>query len=115
LLAHGRSGVVCAGDIYGGTQALVERQLPALGIATRVLTSTEAAEVEAAMAHGAGVLLIESPSNPTLQIVNIAQMAELAHRHNALLVVDNTFASPVNQQPLSLGADLVVHSATKYL
>ncbi len=115
LLAHGRRGVVCAGDIYGGTQALVGGQLPTLGITTRLLTSAGEAEVDAALAEGAGVLLIETPANPTLQILDIARLAEQAHRHDALLMVDNTFASPVNQQPLALGADLVVHSATKYL
>ncbi len=115
LLAHGRAGVACAADIYGGTQALVMGQLPMLGIPTQLLPNMEAATVEAALRSGARVLLIESPTNPTLQVLDIARLAEQAHEHDALLVVDNTFASPINQQPLNLGADLVVHSATKYL
>jgi cystathionine gamma-synthase len=115
FLAHGREGIVCIGDAYGGTLELIADQLPLLGIPTHFLLGDELDQLESLLAGGARMVFFETPSNPTLEIFDIAAMAEQAHRHGALLVVDNTFASPVNQQPLALGADLVVHSATKYL
>jgi len=115
FLAHGREGVVCIGDAYGGTLELIADQLPLLGIPTHFLLGDELDQLESLLASGARMVFFETPSNPTLEIFDIVAMAEHAHRHGALLVVDNTFASPVNQQPLALGADLVVHSATKYL
>jgi len=115
FLAHGRDGVVCIGDAYGGTLELIADQLPLLGIPTHFLLGDELDRLESLLAGGARMVFFETPSNPTLEVFDIAALAEQAHRHGALLVVDNTFASPVNQQPLTLGADLVVHSATKYL
>ena len=115
FLAHGREGIVCIGDAYGGTLELIADQLPLLGIPTHFLLGDELDQLESLLAGGARMVFFETPSNPTLEIFDIAAMAEQAHRHAALLVVDNTFASPVNQQPLALGADLVIHSATKYL
>lgn len=115
FLAHGREGIVCIGDAYGGTLELIADQLPLLGIPTQFLLGDELNQLESLLADGARIVFFETPSNPTLEIFDITTIAEQAHRHGALLVVDNTFASPVNQQPLALGADLVVHSATKYL
>ena len=115
FLTHGREGIVCIGDAYGGTLELIGQQLPLLGIPTHFLLGDELDRLEPLLADGARMVFFETPSNPTLEVFDIAAIASQVHAHGALLVVDNTFASPVNQQPLSLGADLVVHSATKYL
>jgi len=115
FMAHGRGGVVCIGDAYGGTLELIGNQLPQLGISTHLLLGDELERLEALLAGGVGLLFLETPTNPALEVFDIAALAARAHAHGALLMVDNTFASPVNQQPLALGADLVVHSATKYL
>ncbi len=115
FLAHGRAGIICLGDAYGGTLELLAAQLPLLGIRTAFLLSSELERLDGLLADGYGLVFLETPTNPVLEIFDIAALAGRAHRHGALLAVDNTFASPVNQQPLALGADLVVHSATKYL
>jgi len=115
FLAHGRAGIVCIGDAYGGTLELIGQQLPLLGIPTHLLLGTELDRLDELLVGGARLVFLETPSNPTLEVFDIAAIAARAHARGALLVVDNTFASPVNQQPLALGADLVVHSATKYL
>jgi cystathionine beta-lyase/cystathionine gamma-synthase len=115
FLAHGRAGVICTGDAYGGTLELIGEHLPALGISTHLLLGSELDRLDGLLAGGAGLVFLETPSNPTLEIFDIADIAARAHARGARLVVDNTFASPVNQQPLAFGADLVVHSATKYL
>jgi cystathionine beta-lyase/cystathionine gamma-synthase len=115
FLAHGRAGVICTGDAYGGTLELIGEQLPALGISTHLLLGSELDRLDGLLAGGAGLVFLETPSNPTLEVFDIADIAARAHARGARLVVDNTFASPVNQQPLAFGADLVVHSATKYL
>src|SRR6056297_2370539 len=115
FMAHGRGGVVCIGDAYGGTLELIGNQLPQLGISTHLLLGDELERLEALLAGGVGLLFLETPTNPALEVFDIAALAARAHAHGALLMVDNTFASPVNQQPLALGADLVVHSATKFL
>ncbi|MBP6546492.1 MAG: aminotransferase class I/II-fold pyridoxal phosphate-dependent enzyme, partial [Phenylobacterium sp.] len=115
FLAHGRAGIVCIGDAYGGTLELIGAQLPLLGIPTQLLLGSELDRLDALLANGARLVFLETPSNPTMEVFDITAIAARAHAHGALLMVDNTFASPVNQQPLALGADLVVHSATKYL
>ena len=115
FLTHGREGIVCIGDAYGGTLELIGQQLPLLGIPTHFLLGDELDRLDPLLADGAQMVFFETPSNPTLEVFDIAAISSQVHAHGALLVVDNTFASPVNQQPLSLGADLVVHSATKYL
>lgn len=115
FLAHGRKGVICLGDVYGGTQELIGQQLPLLGIKSAFLLKSELAGLEAELKKGAGVVFFETPTNPAMDVFDIRIISELAHRYGALVAVDNTFATPVNQQPLSLGADLVIHSATKYL
>lgn len=115
-LAYGRDGVVCVGDVYGGTMELVGDKLPQLGIAGRLLRDDEIADLDRTLEEQrASLLILETPCNPTLAIRDIAQVAAIAHRHGALLAVDNTFATSINQQPLKLGADLVIHAATKYL
>ena len=115
FLAHGRKGIVCLGDAYGGTLELLASQLPELGIPTHLLLGEEIGRLADLLQQGAGLVFFETPTNPALELFDIAAVAELAHAHGALVAVDNTFASPVNQNPLALGADLVVHSATKYL
>ncbi|MFN2350129.1 MAG: PLP-dependent aspartate aminotransferase family protein [Thioalkalivibrio sp.] len=115
FLTHGREGIICIGDAYGGTLELLESQLPPLGIKTHLILGHELDRLDALLADGAKMVFFETPTNPALELFDIPAIAERAHAHGALVAIDNTFASPVNQQPLALGADLVVHSATKYL
>ncbi len=116
FLTHGREGVACIGDAYGGTLELLESQLPLLGIPTHFVLGNEWDRLESMLVNRqARLVFFETPTNPVLEVIDIERVAALAHAHGARVAVDNTFASPVNQQPLTLGADLVVHSATKYL
>ena len=115
FLTHGREGVVCIGDAYGGTLELLSSQLPLLGIKTHLILGNEIEQLDALLAAGARLVFFETPTNPTLELLDIRAIAAIAHAHGAKVAVDNTFASPVNQRPLELGADFVVHSATKYL
>ena len=108
--------IVAAQVVYGTTRDLMTRVLAGLGIATEFADPRDPAAVEAALARtGAPVLYVESISNPTIVVSDIAALAEIAHRRGALLLVDNTFASPYSCRPIELGADLVMHSATKYI
>lgn len=108
--------IVIGNDVYGGTYRLINRVHGAWGIEHTVVDLGDLAAVEAAIIPGRTKLLwVESPSNPLMKISDIAALAALAHRNQVLSVVDNTFASPALQQPISLGADIVVHSTTKYL
>ena len=115
FFTHGRGGIVCLGDAYGGTLELLGDQIRMLGTRTHLLLGSELDLAESRLADGCGLVFLETPTNPTLEVLDIRRIADMCHRHAALLVVDNTFASPVNQSPLALGADCVVHSATKYL
>jgi cystathionine gamma-synthase len=107
--------VVSIKDSYGGTNKLFTEFLPAFGIEVRLCATTDFAQLEAEVARGCKLLYLETPTNPTVKIVDIARLARAAHAVDALVAVDNTFATPINQNPLQLGADLVLHSATKYL
>ncbi|GAB3184844.1 cystathionine gamma-synthase [Nesterenkonia halophila] len=108
--------IVMGDDAYGGSYRLIDRVHGNWGIANTPLDLADADAVAAALdAEDATVLWVETPSNPLMAITDIAALAEIAHRRSALLVVDNTFATPYLQQPLSLGADAVVHSTTKYI
>jgi cystathionine gamma-synthase len=107
--------VVSIKDTYGGTNKLFIEFLPRFQIQVSLCDTTDHAAIEAAIAHGCKLLYLESPTNPTIKIVDIARLSEAAHRHGALVVVDNTLATPINQRPLELGADLALHSATKFL
>ena len=107
--------VVSIKDSYGGTNRLFTEFLPSFGIEVRLCATTDFAAIEAEVARGCKMLYLETPTNPTVKITDIARMARAAHAVGALVVVDNTFATPINQSPLALGADLVLHSATKYL
>ncbi|MEW5787320.1 MAG: aminotransferase class I/II-fold pyridoxal phosphate-dependent enzyme [Pseudomonadota bacterium] len=115
FLAYGRTGIVCLGDAYGGTLELLTSQLPTLGIPGYFLLGNELDALPALLKRGASLVFFETPTNPTLEQFDIAALSDLAHAHGAYVAVDNTFASPVNQNPLALGADFVVHSCTKYL
>ncbi|MFN3397402.1 MAG: trans-sulfuration enzyme family protein [Sulfurimicrobium sp.] len=115
FLTHGRKGIVCIGDAYGGTMELLASQLPELGIPTWFLLGSELDGLKACLEQGAGLVFFETPTNPTLEVLDVATIGGTVHKYGALLAVDNTFASPVNQNPLELGADFVIHSATKYL
>ena len=115
FFTHGGKGIACIGDAYGGTLELLGSQLPQFGVRTHLLLGSELDLLEARLREGCGLVFLETPTNPRMEIFDIASIAELAHRYGARLAVDNTFASPVNQRPLELGADIVMHSATKYL
>lgn len=115
FLTHGRDGIVCIGDAYGGTLELLSSQLPLLGIRTQLILGSEIERLDELLTGGAKLVFFETPTNPTLELFDIKAICAKAHAYGAKVAVDNTFASPVNQQPLELGADFVVHSATKYL
>ncbi len=115
FFAHGRAGIVCLGDAYGGTLELLSQQLPLLGITTHFIDGTDSDGLTASLKAGARLVFLETPANPHLAVYDIRGIARVAHAYGAQVVVDNTFATPINQNPLQLGADLVMHSATKYL
>jgi cystathionine gamma-synthase len=107
--------VVSIKDSYGGTNKLFTEFLPSFGIEVALCDTSDFAQIEAEIAAGCKLLYLESPTNPTVKVLDIARLAQAAHAIGALVAVDNTFATPINQNPLLLGADLVLHSATKYL
>jgi cystathionine gamma-synthase len=110
--------VVLGNDVYGGTFRLIDKVWGPLGMRWSTADLADPAvlgELHAGWPDGTAMVWLETPTNPLLSCVDIAAVADLAHRHGALLVVDNTFATPYLQQPVALGADIVVHSATKYL
>lgn len=107
--------VVCADDVYGGTYRLFELVLKRYGIAFSWIDMTDAANVKKAMRPETKMVWIETPTNPMLNLVDIAAVSKIGKQAGALVVVDNTFASPYLQRPLALGADIVLHSTTKYI
>jgi cystathionine gamma-synthase len=107
--------VVSIKDTYGGTNKIFIEFLPRFQIAVTLCDTTDHGAIEAEVARGCKVLYLETPTNPTIRIVDIGRLARAAHQHGAIVVVDNTFATPINQHPLELGADLILHSATKFL
>jgi len=109
------SHAVGISDLYGGTFALLSSILPRLGVETTLVDTTNFEEMARAVKRNTRLILIETPTNPTLKLVDISRVAKLAHEVGAALLVDNTFASPINQTPITMGADVVLHSATKYL
>lgn len=106
--------VVAGEDLYGGTVRLLRRVFEPMGVTTTFVDTTSLDATDAAILPTTRMVWVESPSNPLLAITDVAASAEVAHRAGALLVVDNTFATPYLQRPLELGADIVVHSTTKY-
>jgi len=109
------AGVVLGGDAYGGTFRLIDKVYGASGHPWTAMDLTEPGRLAREWPAGTALVWAESPTNPAMAVVDIAAVAEIAHAHDALLVIDNTFATPYLQQPLALGADVVVHSSTKYL
>jgi cystathionine gamma-synthase len=107
--------VVSIKDSYGGTSKLFMEFLPRFNIEAFLCETTNHEQIEKEVKKGCKILYLESPTNPTLKVVDIKRLARAAHDAGAIVVVDNTFATPINQHPLNLGADLVVHSATKFL
>ncbi|MBK8935959.1 MAG: cystathionine gamma-synthase family protein [Chloroflexi bacterium] len=107
--------VVSVKDTYGGTNKLFTEFLPRFQIDVALCDTTDHEAIEAEIAQGCRVLYLESPTNPTVKVVDLARLAAAGRAVGAVVIVDNTFATPVNQNPLALGAHLVLHSATKYL
>ncbi|MDK9700973.1 MAG: aminotransferase class I/II-fold pyridoxal phosphate-dependent enzyme [bacterium] len=117
LFAFCKSGdnYVVTSPVYGGTHGLGLKVMPRFAIEPRERPCNDLAAVEAAIDDRTRILLVETPANPTIRLVDIEACVQIAKRHNILLVVDNTFATPYLQQPLVMGADIVMHSATKYI
>jgi cystathionine gamma-synthase len=109
------AGVVLGGDAYGGTFRLIDKVYGASGHPWAAMDLSDPGRLEREWPAGTAMVWAETPTNPAMAVVDIAAVAEIAHAHGALLVIDNTFATPYLQQPLALGADVVVHSSTKYL
>ncbi len=114
LLSQGEH-VVCTESLYGPSRMVLETEYPRFGIQATFVDSSLPGNVAAAMRPQTRLVYLETPANPTLKLADIAAIAAIAHQHGALLCVDNTFASPYLQNPLELGADLVLHSMTKFI
>ncbi len=115
MLLSAGDHILAGADIYGGTYRLLHRIVDRAGVSVSMADSTNLEQFAAQLRPETRLVWIESPGNPLLSITDIAACAEIAHQHGALLAVDNTFATPVLTRPLELGADIVMHSATKYL
>lgn len=107
--------VVCSRGVFGNTVLAFQNYFGKFGVATDFVALTDLQAWEAAIKANTRFLFLETPSNPLIEIVDIRALANIAHRHGCLLIVDNCFCTPVLQQPLTLGADLVIHSATKFI
>ncbi len=114
LLSAGDHMISCD-DLYGGTYRIFERIMRRYNVDTSYVTAGNVEDYEKAIRPTTKLIWLETPTNPLLRLVDIKAVAEVAHRHNLLVVVDNTFSSPYFQQPLNLGADIVLHSTTKYI
>jgi methionine-gamma-lyase len=117
VVAVTKSGghIVSDDTIYGGTFTLLKEYMPEFGIDVSFVDTTDLEQVAGAVNERTTMLFVETPANPTMKIIDIAECAKFAHSKNLLLCVDNTFATPFLQRPIELGADIVLHSATKYL
>jgi len=114
LLASG-DHMVSTDAVYGPSRAIMENHYVKYGVESTYINTTDASQIEKAFKPNTKVLFIETPANPTMDISDIKACAEIAHKHGALLVIDNTFCSPYIQTPLDLGADIVFHSMTKFI
>ncbi len=115
LLLNPGDHVVYMEDVYGGTFRLFDKVLKRFGMTFTAVDASDVDQVEAAMTDKTRMVWLESPTNPLLRVVDIDAVSEVAHSRGAMVCVDNTFATPYLQQPLHLGADVVVHSSTKYI
>jgi cystathionine beta-lyase/cystathionine gamma-synthase len=115
LLLKQGDHIISSRDVYGGTYRLFRRVLEQFGLRFSFVETADLGEIRGAITKRTRLVWIESPTNPLLRITDIKRAAQIAHEHGALCLVDNTFASPFFQRPLSLGADLVLHSTTKYI
>ncbi|WP_455919625.1 cystathionine gamma-synthase family protein [Priestia megaterium] len=107
--------VVSVKDTYGGTNKIFTEFLPNIGVDVTLCNTGNHEEIEAEVNKGCKVLYLESPTNPTMKIIDIERIAKVGKSAGAVVIIDNTFATPINQNPLQLGVDLVIHSATKFL
>ena len=107
--------VVSVKDTYGGTNKIFTEFLPRFNIEVALCDTTDHEEIEAQISKGCNLLYLESPTNPTVKVIDLSRLAAAGQDAGAIVVVDNTFATPINQNPLDLGSDLVLHSATKFL
>jgi cystathionine gamma-lyase len=115
MLFQSGDTILVHNDLYGGTYRLFETAFRSKGIRARYIDLRDRDVLEAALAEGAAAVWIESPTNPLMNLVDLKQTADAAHRHGALAICDNTFLSPYFQRPLEFGIDIVVHSTTKYI
>jgi cystathionine gamma-synthase len=107
--------LICSADIYGGTHRLLQRYADTFGIKTTYSEMTDSAETEQLITGQTKAIFVETPTNPLMQEIDIKKIVQLAKKYHLLVIVDNTFLTPYFQQPLELGADIVLHSATKYI
>ncbi len=107
--------MVAMQDIYGGTYALLKNEMPRLGVEVEFVPGTSVQELCAALNGRTKVLYLESPTNPLLKLIDVRETCRMAREKGCKVIIDNTFATPILQRPLSMGVDLVLHSATKYL
>jgi cystathionine gamma-synthase len=107
--------IVTVKDTYGGTNQLFREFLPQINVTACLCNTADFSAIEAEIYKGCKLLYLETPTNPTLKVIDIERLARKGHEAGAVVVTDNTFATPINQHPLQLGSDLVVHSASKYL
>ena len=117
IMAHVKAGdrIVSTQEIYGGTYELLHDTLPAFQVDTALINCWDPERLFAEIDKGLTLLYLETPTNPLLRVVDIEPLAEAAHAKGAVVLLDSTFASPINQHPVDLGVDVVIHSATKYL
>ena len=107
--------MVSTASVYGPSRGLMEKDFSRFGVQSSYVDTSDVTQVEKAIRPNTKVVYVETPSNPTMQVTDIAKVAAIAHAHGCLVVVDNTFASPYLQRPLELGADVVLHSVTKFI
>ena len=107
--------VITGDDVYGGTNRYFRKVVSRMNIETTFVDATDAANIEAAIRPNTKMVWVETPTNPTLKVTDLAAISKVGHDHGAIVVVDNTFATPALQRPLEHGADIVMHSITKYL
>jgi cystathionine gamma-lyase len=114
LLKSG-DGIVSVNDVYGGVNRYYRKMASKFGITTKLVDATDVSNIEEAITDNTKIIWMESPTNPTLTVIDLKAIADIAHKKGCTLVVDNTFMTPYFQRPLALGADVVLHSMTKYL